>query len=223
MWTLIDAQLRYRRSGLAVAAAATLAFGLILSLELDVPVRIWALAALFLGGGLNLAHWMNDQRERRLLLWAALPLRPVEMVAARLVTVLLVQAVATAVALVGVMVTAAVRGAPDPRIWAMLLGAQGFALIAIAVVHLHEELTWILSRRRWALIVLNVGLVAFSAALAFSATVIDSWPYVVATYVVAGALAMATVTLFVRRRSFLVGVNCVTGFPVDWSEGTKAK
>ncbi len=223
MLTLIASQFRYCRSMLAVAAAVALLIAVPLTFLVERPEAlrgIWQLVVLALGIGATFMLWAVEQKERRPLLWNTLPLRSRQIAAGRLLPVLLVQGAAGILAVFGMSLALRIHGHADPHALTGLLGTQGFALLAGFLIYLQEELTVLASPRRWALITVNVVICAAYLAIVFNLEVIflSSWGGVVLGHALAAVVGAVDFALFARRRSFLVGISPLTGFPKDWSE-----
>lgn len=223
MWTLIASQFRYCRFGLGIAVTVALLLALPATFLVDKPHAlraIWQLVVLVLGVSATFVMWAVEQKERRLVLYNVLPLPLQEVAVARLLPIVLVQGVAVMLAAMGMLLASRLHGHDDPHALTGLLGTQGFALLAAFLVYLQEELVVLASPRRWALMAINVLITAVFLVVAFNLEVIflASWGGVVLGHALAAIVAAADFALFVRRRSFLIGISPLTGMPKDWSE-----
>ena len=230
MWNLIAEQLRYRRRGLVVTGVLTLVVGFVVCFFLQDPTRhyrVWALVLLVASGGTNLYLWTLDQKERRSLLWASLPLRRRDIAAARLLSVFCVQAAFFGLCLLGALVTdrLVVHRGPDFAGVGWLLICQGFALVSVAFVFLYEEVMLQAVRRRWGVILANTAaILSFAMLTLFALRALESfesWQALVALHVLAVAFMGIAYSLFVRRQDLLMGVNAITGCPENWSSSAR--
>ncbi len=220
MWTLIAAQLRYCRTGFAIAATVAVgAASFVTWVGKPEGPGIWQLVALALGVCANILLFTKDQKERRLLMWANLPV-PLETIAAtRLLLPVLIQSAAGMVAGLGLALTLLTRGQVHPQALPELLGTQGFALVVVLAIYLTEEITLLATPWRWAVIAVNTVQTAVLLIAAFNiGTSFLSWSGAALGHGLAVLIAAASYALFVRRRSFLFGLHPITGIPRDWSE-----
>lgn len=232
MWTLISQQFSYSRRSLLVAAIVALLFTIGLAFttanaDAEDLRKLWMLVVLLFSGGAGLTLWMTDQKERRSLLWAALPIGRREIAGARLLSTLLLHGAVLLIAFLGLALTSLVANAegvwaPGPGAMA-LLGGSGFALMTMMFVHLGEEVALWVRRWSWGVTIYNGIAIAFFAVLGYQTLrgplSYDSWPFILAMHGLAALMAFGAFQLFLRRTDLLMGVNAVTGCPENWSTG----
>ena len=220
MWTLIASQLNYCRTGFAIIAVVALGSASFVTwVGKPEGSGIWQLVALGFGVSANVLLWAKDQKERRMLMWINLPLSLEKIAAMRLLSAALIQAAAGILAALGLSLTLLTRGLSDPQAWPELLGTHGFALLTVLMIYLSEELTLWAAPRHWAVIAVNIVAPVVFLTLAFSSeTLFHSWSGALLAHILAVVAAAAAYALFLRRRSFLVGLSPLTGLPRDWSE-----
>ena len=224
-FALVGSQLRYGLIVIVVGWCTLLVAGLTASLMID-SVRtlgkIWSVLTLMAGMGISVFLWSQDIRERRLLSWLRLPIRPTMAAGARLTVPVVLHAL---VILPFFLCLPLWYDASDPELSRALIkvfGIHAFSLCMSMLIYLSEELTVLV--HRWGLkgvIGLNVifvagllGFVTFGERLGLPE--LDSLPGMGITY--AGALLLASLTarLYARRSNYLLGVDGCTSMPVDW-------
>ncbi|MEM6795741.1 MAG: hypothetical protein AAF725_17330 [Acidobacteriota bacterium] len=232
MWTLIKSQLEYSKRTVFFLWFAALCVGLPATLmagHIEDIFGLWRVLVGFGGCVLAIKLYSLDLKERRLLLWMALPIAPWRLGLAR---VLLPMALQASLLLPFFLSSplwpsaaegAAVAAAPGAAAWLILrvLAVQGLILIVVMMCYFVEEFCLVLSPWRWAVVVLNL---AFGVPVGWFLLNPDrvisnlyTWPGVAVAHALALALAASTLWLFTRRRSYLMGINPWHGMPVDWT------
>ena len=183
---------------------------------------LWTVFVLLFGLGASIYLWAVESYERRMLMWTQLPIPPHIIYGARLASTAALQLYVTVLAWFGMVLSQSYKQDLDfGEVGLHTLGAQGMTLFFILFVYLNEEVSLYLSPWRWAVIALNVLMIPFFAFLAFQTSAMDyyeTWSGVTVSHIVAVLMALVSYQLFLRRRSFLVGLNAWTGLPEDWTE-----
>ena len=224
MWKLIASQFQYRRLVLAVVGLTALVFLLPVTLlvdDLEDVGEILQLLVLGFGVGINVFLWSVDQHERRMLLWTVLPVRLEEIIAARLLSVIVVQGVAGAAALISLGVASHVHQAPLFDQLSKILGFQGLALLGVASIYLNEEISLLIGRSNWAIFMASTlpWVLFLTIALGpFNFPSYKTWAGIFVSHLATLGMLYLAYRMFLRRQSFLQGVSPVSGFPEDWSE-----
>ena len=228
MWTLVLEQFRYRRSALLFAAVVALALGLAGALTLagdDTSYRLWLLILLVVGGTLNIHLWTVEQRERRTLLWSALPVARHQIGGARLLSLFVVQIGMLLICFSGACIASLFGGdAPfHPELVRYLFAGHGFVLLTMTFVYLHEEIMLRTSHWRWGSWGVNLAAIAFFAVATFFAFRYfggyESWEGVILMHFMSLGFGVCAYVLFPQRKDMLMGVNAFSGCPENWSAG----
>ncbi len=151
-----------------------------------------------------------------------LPLPQRSLATARLLIPLLVQIVASIAAFGGLLGMQAIKHQIDlAEVFYRVLGGQSLGLLFIYLIFFNEEFSISLSRQRWLVLAFNIALIPIFFFLSFRTSMLDlheTWEGIVGLHAVAFFMASLAWYLFMRRHSFMVGVNVWTGLPEDWSE-----
>lgn len=225
---LITAPFRYRGRSALVVALLLLAACVFVCFHTERPqsiLKLWRLYILGIGLCTSIYFFSVDHFERRDLLWSTLPVSIRQVGLGRLAVPLIVQLATTVVAALGMAVVALlVEQSPTvERLMLTLFGAQAINLVLVACIYLNEEISLILSHRRWAAIALNLGLAPVFALILVGTDLVEpytSWNSLVFTHVLAIVGGLISLHLFTRRRNQLIGVNAWTGLPEKWSHRT---
>ncbi|MEO1368617.1 MAG: hypothetical protein AAFX50_15695 [Acidobacteriota bacterium] len=224
--TLVRAQISYSWWGLASALAVCTTAGLAASLVAPDARNLgkaWAMNLLLCGTLLTLFLWVRDIQERRTLGWLQMPIKPSVMALSRLA----LPAAAHVLLLIPFVAFLPLwLGQPDMDSAVVVhkaLGMHAFSLGVAVLVQLSEEVT-VLIHGWGTYAVLGIHLLFAVAVVVFASfsghlglPELDSTAGIVTTYGVAAAMAVLTARLYLRRSSYLLGVDACTSMPVDWS------
>lgn len=226
MWLLLRSQIRYHSWWLGPVLLAVVLLGVGLGLaEPDLETELDAWFSLVLVGGVisGSVIWNSDQRERRLLLWLTLSVRPASAHAARLLLVLFLPA---SIVLLSVPILWWSHGTYELPWLLNLLGIQGLCLAAIYLMYFGEEVNVRIADKQALLWAFNFGLPLGIVAVAFFTmrmeTPLSSPAQVLGWHAVALVLGLTSLVLFRTRPSYLLGTDCTGWRPQDWSESADA-
>lgn len=217
----------YAYRGRTVIAIGLLGFVFVFVLSL-LPPRpgarhgLWYIYVLLFGFVGGIYCWTVDLSERRNLLWAQLPIPRRSLATGRLLVPLVVQLSISIAGFIGILAMQLVKGQADLMEAAFrVLSGQSLGLLLIYFVFFNEELSIALSRRRWLILTITIVLIPASIFLSFFTPILnthETWPGIATFHAIAVFMALLSWFMFLRRYSFLVGINVWTGLPEDWSE-----
>lgn len=227
MWTLIKTQLQYHQRSILFSVLGALVistFFVVMTGEIAKVLKVWQFLILVTSLVITFVVLVIDQKERRQLLWTTLPLPRGQVALGRILLPFLVQGGVSAFAVVSLFATPLFIGGAVPDIGPQaLLASQGYALVLAMLMYLAEELSLLLSRWRWAVILFNLLMMAMLFGYSFGEhhwmPLSKSWLGIILSHFVAATMAATSFVLFKRRGNLLIGMNPKSIFPEDWSEG----
>lgn len=226
MWPLLRSQILYHAWWLGPVLLAMVLVGVgfgFFDPDLETEIGMWA-AIIVVGGVMSgTVTWSIEQRERRLLLWLTLGVRPG---AAHLARILTVSALPVSVFLLSIPSLAASRGAFDIGWLGEPFSLLGICLAAISLVFFSEEVNVRLSGRPELLWLFNVAMPTLIILVSYlsvsSATPWSAASQIAVWHGAALFLFLISYLLFRRRSTYLLGTDCTGWKPQDWSESSDA-
>ena len=224
-FALLGSQLRYGLIIIVVGWSILLVAGITATLTLDsvrLLGKIWSVLTLMAGMGISVFLWSQDIRERRVLSWLRLPIRPAVAAGARLAVPTVLHALVILPFLFCLPIWFDETDSEASGALLRVFGIHAFSLLMSVIIYLSEELMVLVYK--WGLVgVIGINVTFVVGMLGFvvlgdrlGLPELDSLPGMVIAYTGSVVLALFTVRLYARRANYLLGVDGCTSMPVDW-------